>query len=114
MKIVTIAVVIVAALISSPVIAGKTASGKAAICQSDGPRAPCTFIPRNGDGSFTIISNDGIYDFDKVGQDTMSVSFNSGAREVDQGLYTRSRSNRACWIQNDPDAGTLSGHWCIW
>ena len=86
----------------------KTAAGKAAICQSDGPKAHCTFIPRNGDGSFTIVTSDGSYDFDKAGQDSMSVSFNNGARMVDQGIYTRSRDDRACWVQKG------EGRFCVW
>ena len=93
------------------------AKGKPAICQTIGePKEHCTFIARNGDGSFDIITANERVSFDKVGQDTMNVTWTLpdgrlGATR-DLGVYTRSQANRACWIQKDM-SGKTSG-WCIW
>lgn len=86
------------------------ARGKAATCLIDDPeKTACTFIPRNGDGSFSIITQYGTYNATKVGQDTMDFAFDNGARAVEQGLFTRSRDDRACWIQKED-----SRRICVW
>jgi hypothetical protein len=104
-----IAVVATVASATVPADAQTRARGKAATCLVDDPeKVPCTFIPKNGDGSFSIITKWGTFHATKVGPDTMDFLFENG-REVEQGLFTRSRDDRACWIQKE-DARRI----CVW
>lgn len=90
------------------------AKGKPAICQTIGfSKEHCTFIARNGNGSFDVITSDGSLSFDKVGTDSMNVTTTAASgRTEDSGLFTRSQTNRACWIQKDM-SGKING-WCVW
>ncbi|WP_425230477.1 hypothetical protein [Sphingomonas sp.] len=82
---------------------GTMGRGRPASCLVDTPpRERCTFYPRNGDGSFAIQTSIGRYYANRAGPDAIQVDFDNGARMVDQGVFTRSRDDRACWVRR-PD-----------